>query len=114
MCYLRPSPEGLSYETHPSDKLVNLELERQKWYPPQCYYCPQLIDSLDSWQNHVVRKHPGKVCFPGPAPYKTRRLMERIFHGERKGYNFKDAWVESDRTPARLDPTDEDELRRGR
>ena len=47
-------------------------------FPPKCYYYPKSgFTTRDKYEIHVVRIHPRKPGYPGPADIKFYHLKEQ-------------------------------------
>jgi hypothetical protein len=48
-------------------------------YPPNCYYCNECFDGIgkQSYEKHVLSRHPKKPCYPGLADIEHHSLVAK-------------------------------------
>ncbi|MGC1134812.1 MAG: hypothetical protein WA941_18435 [Nitrososphaeraceae archaeon] len=67
----------------------------QRWFPPNCHYCGYRPSHVDDFERHVVKEHPGKIAYPGPAPEHLARALYIVdsnkeeLKQEKSGYRRK-------------------------
>jgi hypothetical protein len=58
---------GASYASDTSDS--------KNEFPPKCYYCGYLEHrNKKEYERHCVTRHPGLLCYPGPADIRKSAL----------------------------------------
>jgi hypothetical protein len=83
-CWLRPSPSGLSLDTHCTYRQITQVVQLQQWFPSNCHYCKYRPNHVDDYEKHIVKHHPGKMAYPGPTPEETARALYVVESIERE------------------------------
>lgn len=82
-CWLRPALDNLNIDLHCTYNQILEAVRLQQWYPMNCHYCSYRPKHVDDYENHVVKKHPTKMAYPGPTPENVARalyIVESIEH----------------------------------
>ena len=74
-CWLRPAPPGLDINMHCTYSSILEAVNLYQWFPPNCHYCGFRPKHVDDYERHIVKNHPGKMAYPGPAPEKVARAL---------------------------------------
>jgi predicted transcriptional regulator len=76
-CIVQKDVEGGIFSS--AENIQDKSADKDRDYPPDCYYCDQKFHDTGKqvYENHIIRKHPGKSGYPGPADIEFYKLTPK-------------------------------------